>query len=37
MKVSELKRQLDEQNIPYKSSDKKEDLLNLLSGDDKNE
>ncbi|MBO1101390.1 HeH/LEM domain-containing protein [Enterococcus hirae] len=35
MKVSELKQQLDERNIPYKSSDKKEDLLALLNGGSK--
>ncbi|EPI2195071.1 HeH/LEM domain-containing protein [Enterococcus faecalis] len=30
MKVSELKNLLEEKNIPYKSSDKKEDLIELL-------
>ncbi|WP_258151525.1 HeH/LEM domain-containing protein, partial [Enterococcus faecium] len=30
MKVSELKHLLDEKNISYKSSDKREDLIALL-------
>ncbi|WP_439822939.1 HeH/LEM domain-containing protein [Enterococcus faecalis] len=30
MKVSELKNLLEQKNIPYKSSDKKEDLIELL-------